>query len=207
MRILDRLSRKEARLIIKKLIMIGIVVLVSTALIAVSGCAVQETTREGYKTYSKYGFSFEYPQSFLAFEQGLLESQANDTSGVVAASVENEELKAVGVMWFKVQESLVDQVTLEAGMEGGFQGMAGGEDVVSVEPGELVETTKAGHRMLYQYYALTTTEGDKTFGIYGSWYCDKDQKIYILSTENNTISSKKDVLRDYQSYLDYFVCH
>lgn len=192
---------------IKKLIMIGIVVLVSTALIAVSGCAKQEATREGYKTYSNYGFSFEYPKSFLLFEQGVLESKANDTSGMVAAGVENEELKGVGVIWFKVQESLVDQVTLEAGMEGGFQGLAGGEDVVSVERGELVETTKAGHRMLYQYYALTTTEGDKTFGIYGSWYCDKDQKVYILSTENSTISSKKDVLRDFQSYLDCFVCH
>ena len=204
MRILDRLSVKETKVTIKKLIMIGIVILVSTALIAVSGCAKQEATREGYKTYSKYGFSFEYPKSFLLFEQGLLESQANDTSGVVVAGVENEEVKQVAVSWGKAQERVVD---LEAGIEGGFQGMESDEEVASVEQGELVETTKAGHRMLYQYYSVTETEGDKLFGISGVWYCDKDQKIYSLATANNTISSKKDVLRDYQSYLDYFVCH
>lgn len=203
MRILNRLSGKEARVTIEKLIMIGTLVLVSTALIAVSGCAKQEATREGYKTYSKYGFSFEYPQSFLLFEQGLLESQANDTSGAVAAGVENEEVKQVAVSWGKAQEQVVG---LEAGIEGGFQGMKV-EGVVSVEPGELVETTKAGHRMLYQYYSVTNTEGDKVFGISGVWYCDKDQKVYALLTLNSTISSKKDVLRDYQSYLDYFVCH
>lgn len=204
MRILDRLSRKETRVIIKKLIMIGTLVLVSTALIAVSGCAKQEVTREGYKTYSNYGFSFEYPQSFLLFEQGLLEAQANDTSGVVAAGVENEEVKQVAVSWGKAQERVVD---LEAGIEGGFQEMTSVEGVVSVEQGELVETTKAGHRMLYQYYSVTETRGDKLFGISGIWYCDKDQKLYCIVTANNTISSKEDVLRDYQSYLDYFVCH
>lgn len=203
MRIFDKFCSKEAKMTMKKLAMTGVVLFVSTALIAVIGCGEQETVREGYKTYSKYGFSFQYPQSFLLFEQGLLESQANDTSGLVYAAVENEEFEGVFVTWIKAQESLVD---LEVSLEEGLQGMVG-EDVVSVEPGELVETTKAGHRMLYQYYSVTSTEGDKAFGILGVWYCDKSQKLYVMMTINNTISSKADVLRDYQSYLDYFVGH
>ena len=200
---LNRLSGEKTEVTIKKLIILGTLVLVTIALISISGCAEQETAREGYKTYSRYGFSFEYPQSFLLFEQGVLESQANDTSGLVYAALENEEFKSVFVGWVRAQEQVFD---LEAGIEDGLKGMEG-EGVASVERGELVETTKAGHRMLYQYYALTMTEGDKVFGIYGEWYCDKDQKVYILYTMNNTISSKEDVLADYRSYLDYFVCH
>jgi len=192
---------------IRKIIMTGMLVLVSTSLIAVSGCAAEETTREGYKTYSRYGFSFEYPQSFLLFEEGLLESAANDTSGLVYAGVENEEVKYIFVGWLKFSEQLVEFMDLETSIEDGLQGIEGGEGIVSVERGELVETTKAGHRMLYRYYNVTTTEGDRASGIFGVWYCDKVQKFYTLYTLNTTISSKGDVLADYQSYLDYFVGH
>lgn len=204
MRILDRLSSENMKMIIKKLATIGTLVLICTALISIVGCAKEETAREGYETYSRYGFSFEYPRSFLLFEQGVLESQANDTSGLVSAGVENEETNLIYVWWMKAQEWMVD---LETGIEDGFLSMEDFEDVVSVERGELVETTKAGHRMLYRYYSVTFTDGVKVFGIYGEWYCDKDQKIYDLYTMNSTISNKEDVLKDYQSYLDYFVCH
>ena len=191
-------------MIIKKLIMIGTLLLVGTALIAVIGCGEQETTREGYKTYSKYGFSFEYPQSFLAFEQGLLESQANDTSGMVSAIVENKEFKVVSVSWLKTQESLVN---LEAGIEGGFEATEADETLINLERGELVETTKEEHEILYQYYTTTYSDGGKVFGIMGVWYCDKSQILFGLVTMNNTISSKEDVLAEYLDYLDNFVCH
>ncbi len=190
-------------MIMKRLLIIAILVLVSITLITVVACGQQESARAGYKTYSRYSFSFEYPQSFLLFEQGLLESQANDTSGLVYAADENEEFESVFVGWIKAQEQIFD---LEIAIEDGLQGMEG-EGIASVERGELVETTKAGHRMLYQYYAATDVEGDKAFGIFGVWYCDKLQKLYMLYTMNTTISSKESVLRDYQSYLDYFVGH
>lgn len=204
MRILDESCGKNARIHMKKLILIGALILVSTALISIIGCAAQEVEREGYKTYSKYGFSFEYPQSFLVFEQGLLESQANDTSGAVAAAVGNEEIKGAFVSWLKTQESLVD---LEAGIEGGFEAMEADETVINYERGELVETTKEGHEILYQYYTTTYSDGGKVFGIMGVWYCDKSQIFFCLMTMNSTISSKEDVLTDYLDYLDNFVCH
>lgn len=188
----------------RKIIMAGMLVLVSTSLIAVSGCATEETTREGYKTYSRYGFSFEYPQSSLLFEEGLLESAASETSGLVYAGVENGEAKYIFAGWLKTQESLVD---LEDSVESTLQGMEEDEEVVSFERGGLVETTKAGHRMLYRYYAVNFIEGDKASGIFGVWYCDKVQNLYMLYTLNTTISSNQDVLADYQSYLDYFVGH
>lgn len=204
MRILDESCLRNARVHMKKLILIGALILVSTALISIIGCAAQETTREGYKTYSKYGFSFEYPESFLAFEQGLLESQANDTSGMVVVAIENEEIKCASVGWLKTQESLVD---LEGGIEGAFEATEADETLINLERGELVETTKEGHRILYQYYAETYSDIGEVFGIFGNWYCDKSQIFFSLMTINSTISSKEDVLTDYLDYLDNFVCH
>ncbi len=204
MRILNESCGKNARIHMRKPILMGALILVSTVLLAVIGCAEQETTREGYKTYSKYGFSFEYPQSFLVFEQGLLQSQANDASGMVVASVQNEESKVVSVGWMKVQESLVD---LETGIEDSLEGTEADETLINLERGELVETTKEGHKILYQYYIETYSDIGEIDGIVGIWYCDKSQTLFNLITVNNPISNKEDVVMDYLDYLDNFVCH
>ena len=192
----------------KAMLLLGVAFLVMVSFILLPvGCATEETTREGYKAYSRYGFSFEYPQSSLLFEEGLLESAANETSGLVYAGVENAEVKYIFIGWLSISEQLVEFMDLETSIEDGLQGMEEGEDIVSVERGELAATTKAGHQMLYRYYNVTTTEGDEASGIFGVWYCDNAQKFYMLYTLNTTISSKGDVLADYQDYLNYFVGH
>ena len=204
MRILDESCAKNARLHMKKLILIGALILVSTALISIIGCAAQEVEREEYKTYSKYGFSFEYPKSFLAFEEGFLESEANDTSGIVTVGVVNHEYRSVDVCWVEDEEQ---SVGLETGLDAGFDGMGEDKAVLNYERGELVETTKEGHEILYQYYTETHSDLGQVCGIAGIWYCDESQRYYVLMTMNNTISSKEDVLADYLDYLDSFVCH
>jgi len=166
-----------------------------------------------FKTYSKYGFSFEYPKTFSVTEMGILESEANDNSGMVQVWVENEEIESFQVGWVKMMPDIVEigpgglEGNLKDSLEGGFAAMESTEGIASVEEGELVEATKAGHLMLYQYYTITVTEGDKAYGIAGGFYCDESLKLFSLSTMNATISAKKDVLEDFQNYLDSFVCH
>ena len=214
MRIFDKLSGKEAKMMMK-ISILGILILVSTALVSLIGCA-QDTGAlppTEFGTYSKYGFSFEYPKTFSVTEMGLLQSQANNTSGMVQVGLQNEKFEYFAVGWIKMTPDVIEigpgglEGNLKASLEDSFAGMEGTEGFALVERGELVETTKAGHQMFYQYYTVTTTEGDKVYGIGGVFYCDQSQNLFQLLTMNNTISAKQDILEDFQNYLDSFVCH
>ena len=154
------------------------------------------------KTYSKYGFSFEYPKDFPVSESGLMENEASDNSGMVQVGVENGEVEFFQVGW--INTLLFD---LESGLEGGFVALEGEEDVASLDRGEVVEGDKAGHRMLYQYFTATATDGDEARGIGSVLYCDKSQKAFTLLTINNTIGADQDVLKDFETCLDSFACH
>ncbi len=165
------------------------------------------------ETYSKYGFSFEYPKAFPVTEMGMLENEANDTSGLVQVGLENEEVELFQVAWIKMMPDMIEvgpgglEGNLKDSLEGGFAALESGEGAPTVERGELVKATKAGHLMFYQYYTATSTEGDKVHGIANVFYCDKSQKLFALMTMNSAISAKQDVLEDFQNYLDSFVCH
>lgn len=126
---------------------------------------------------------------------------------MIQIGVENEQVVLFHVTWVKTLGW-----SIQASLAGGFEAMESGKGVATIEEGELVETTKAGHRMIYQYYATTTREGDKLYGIVASFYCDRSKKGFVLMTIDNTISGKLDVLEDllledFQRYLDSFVCH
>lgn len=188
----------------KKISVIGIVIVLSIALMSMVGCAkeAETPTPTEFKTFSKYGFSFQYPKEFPVLEGGMLENEANDNSGIVQVGLEGAETELFQVAWVKT----VEFPQLEAMLAGPFASMEAEEGSVT-EKGELVETTKAGHRMLYRYYTFTSAQGDKVYGTLGVLMCDKSQKMFLLRTANNTISTKQDVLEDFQNYLDSFVCH
>ena len=149
-----------------------------------------------YETYSKYGFSFEYPEDMTISEQGLLEDRATDSSGMVLGTLENDKYELVFVGWM---ESAIAP-SLEASLEVFLDVIAEGK--ANFEIGELVETTKAGRRLIYQYYTFTI-EGEASYGIHGVWYCDTNQRLYQL----HLVYSEEDNLPIYQRYLDSFVCH
>jgi hypothetical protein len=184
---------------VKRMVTIAIVVLLSILLISAIGCGGKETAPapEEYKTYSKYGFSFEYPKYLSISEEGLLENEANNSSGIVYGTLENDKLEDVSIAWMK----MVTPPTLENSMEDAFREMEGSEGVTIVR-GDLEETTKAGHRMIYQYFTATS-EGEEANGIWGLWYCSNSQRLYQLGL----IYSEQDTLECYQRYLDSSVCH
>jgi len=181
---------------------IGILIFVSIALMLMIDCGkeIETPTPTEFRKFSKYGFSFEYPKDFNVRVGGALEKEANDNSGAVQVVAKNEEIKGFQVSWLKTPD-----INLEVAHEVVRSVLA---DVVgSFEWGKPVETTKAGHKMVYQYYSTTDTEGNKCYGIVGAFYCDKSQKCFTPMTLNNTISDKQDILDDFKNYLDSFVCH
>ena len=77
--------------------------------------------------------------------------------------------------------------------------MGGGTNIVR---GHLVETTKAGHGLIYETFSCTA-EGETWKGVYGAWYCDKSQRLYQLAV----LYVEQTPLEEFQRYLDSFVCH
>ncbi len=171
-------------------------------------------TESQFKTYSKYGFSFQYPKTFSeVMEIGMLESEANDISGMVNVWVENEEVELFQVGWMTVFPDEIEggpgglEGNLKDNLEGGFAVLESSEEIASVKKGELIEATKTGHLVFYQYYTTTSTEGDKMYGVASCFYCDMSLRLFSLLTMNNTTSTEEDGLGDFQNYLDSFVCH
>jgi len=195
----------------KKIIFLGVAIVLMFSFIFPVGCAeeaVTPTTPTELKTYSKYGLSFEYPKRFTVTEMGMLENEATDASGLVQVGVENDEVQIFQTAWVKMIQSTWEiSGDLQGVLKDSFAGMEGTEGIASVNRGELIESTKAGHQMLYQYYNMTSTEGDTAYGIASVFYCDKSQKVFQLLTINDTISAEQEVLEDFQNYLDSFVCH
>ena len=220
MRIVDKLLGKEVEMTVKKMSIMAILILVSIAPLAMIGCggetqtsASDEPAGPEMNTFSKYGFSFEYPQDYLVWQDGLLEDDANANSGMVQVVPEERGFPLYAVSWVKTW-----QWGLEGGLEAGFAGIENWEGIESVEKGELVETTKLGHQMLYetghhmlyQYYTATTkTQGETIYGIVAAFYCDNTQKAFGLVTMQKStaeVSSQK-ALDNFRDFLDYFACH
>ena len=150
-----------------------------------------------YNTYSKYGFSFEYPKGMSISEHGILESTATSGSGFVAGELSNDKQEYVRIGWvtmvqFDLELGPLFDVYLED-MEADLG--------VDVDKGQLVTSTKSGHEMIYQCFTAAT-EGE-TYGILGGWYCDTNDRFYTLTS----LYSEQDVLSKFQQYLDSFVCH
>ena len=221
MRIVDKLLGKEVNMPMKKMSIMAMLILVSIAPLSLIGCGGDTETstasnmpaRPEMSTFSKYGFSFEYPEDLLVWQGGLLEDNANENSGTVQVAPEEEGFPLFAVSWVKTW-----QWGLEGGLEAGFAGIGNWEGIEIVQRGELGETAISGHRMLYQeghrmfyqyYIATTKTQGEIVYGIVAAFYCDDTQRAFGLVTMQSTTTPlfSQEVLDNFKDYVDYFACH
>jgi len=205
----------------KRITTIGILVLVSIVLVSMAGCGGQAQTdssvdaasADEMRTFSKYNFSFQCPKDFLIWQDGLLDEEANENSGLVQATPEEDNYPLFAVSWIRTW-----QWGLEGSLEAGFAGIENWEGIVNITKGNVVETTKTGqrmlyqvgHRMLYQYYTATTeTQGEIVYGVVGAFYCPDTQRTFSLVTmqRSTTGSSAQEALAYFEGYVDAFVCH
>jgi len=186
--------------------LIVIAILVIAIVVATVGIGLYiQTAPEGeepspspieYETYSKYGFSIEYPKDMTITEEGVVDAEANDNSGQTMGESFGP-YKAFAVTWVKSSTPLT-RGDLEDALEEIFESDPNLEKTETI-----VETTKSGHEMIYQRYTYTE-DWQKTYGIFGVWYCDIDKKFYCLGNEQTT---EHDALQIFEQYLDSFVCH
>lgn len=132
-------------------------------------------------------------------ERGLLETSATNTSGLVVGELSNDnELEMILASWVSMTSS---EIQLRTWVEGCLESER--EQAEELVEGEIVETTKAGHLMIYQDYNAINTEGEAYVGIFGTWYCEISGRTYML----NFMSTEENIFPIYQRYLDSFVCH
>ena len=85
----------------KKAILLVVIPLLIASFMLATGCAQEVTTSTGFRAYSKYGFSFEYPKTYSVTEMGMLQSEADEASGAVQAALGYEEM--LQVIWLGIQ--------------------------------------------------------------------------------------------------------
>ena len=152
-------------------------------------------------TYDKHGFSFEYPAGFDVEEVGVLDVEATDESGVVQVILEDDEIQVFQVVWMQSQEW-----SEEGSIAGAISSMESSEDIVSVETGELLETTLDGERLVYQSYSVSAPDGESVAGILASSYCDAGGLGLGFMTMHSALSDEQELLDDLMEYLDTFDC-
>jgi len=202
------IKEKEDNMKTKKAVSLGVTLLLMTLLTLPLGCTKETVapTLTDFKTFSKYGFSFDYPRGYSITEMGMLESEATNASGTVQAWKGDYEVYQAA--WLAMVESMWEvSGDLQTTLEDTFVGMEEAEEVARLDKGELVETTKAGHGMVYQYYTVTYTEGSKGYGIAAIFYCDRSERFFQLITVHTAISAKQDIAEDFQYFLESFICH
>ncbi len=152
--------------------------------------------------YSRFGFSFDYPEE-MTFTAGALLGgfdHARPLSGDVQGTI-MQIPELVGVIWFHADESppfdlFLDELWVFAVEAGGFQ---------ETSIGSLETSTKGEHEMVQQAFDLKDAEGTSQTGILGVWYEKGEQRIYTLYTVTlPEVADQIDLDARFQMYLDSF---
>jgi hypothetical protein len=169
--------------------------------------AVNNTnTSPDKKVYTNFGFSFQYPKGWTISEMGMLQSQADGSSGLVQATKSYDKL--LQVAWVGMVEDLFEMTGgLEVTLEDSFSGLLMDGSVNDLEKGEIVETTHQGHYLMYQDFAADGYAGESIRGVVGCFYCDDSERVYQVMTGDTSNVSKSVVLNDFQVFLDSLICH
>ena len=162
-------------------------------------------------TYSKWGFSFAYPEEFMLSEVGVLEAVATDTSGMVFADkINRDEYENYGIAWVNAVKSLYEahgeKESLPPRLDAMFDNMA--TVGFGIEEGKVTEESKSGHHIIYQYYIATNPDtGDEAYGITGTFYCDHSERFFDLDSMSTNSSTNEEALEFFRPFLESVNCH
>jgi len=165
---------------------------------------------QNINTYSKWGFSFDYPKEFVLAEAGIFESLATDSSGVVVVEqITQDDYEGCSIGWINTAKSTYESTggdaTLLQGLDIYFDGAA--TEGYDTTRGEITGETKSGHYLLYQYYIITLSATTEAYGIAGTFYCDHSERLFILDPESTKSSTNEEALEFFRPFLESLKCH
>lgn len=188
---------RKSRKTLMAILLVAVVAVASVGVFIWWYTQKDSTPSSGFNTYSRYGVTFEYPKGMAITEQGMLESIATDSSGMIIGELSRDEDEVIAVGWISMVTPPDDLTT---SLADALEGME--DEDSAVDPGQLVNSTKAGHIMMYQYFTAAI-EGDNVNGIWAVWYCDTNHRFYELGL----MYTEQNVLPKFQQYLNSFICH
>ena len=152
-------------------------------------------------TYSKYGFSFEYPSGMTYGENGIWwNGSASEASGMVQAwDVLLPEV--FGVIWDSAESPREPEAYLDK-----FFNVLESFGIEINDRGSLMTSVKDAHPMVYQYFNITE-RGLWSSGIIGGWYCETVNRVYTIWYSTADTINQQDLLTVFHQYIDSFVCH
>jgi hypothetical protein len=157
-------------------------------------------TQIQWKTYSNYGFSFNYPEGMIIVLSGLNGQDANWNGGIV--SVRNQH-DVITIVWAKTngQPTNLDEVYLNE-----FKKLQNNPDYTDVSFGNIEKKSHLGHTVSTISAVYKFAASNQLYSAQASWwYCPQSDRSYYISidTQNDSIYAK-DTLA---AYLDSFICH
>jgi hypothetical protein len=153
----------------KKKTIAGLIAIVAIAVVIFAGC-IEEPT----KTYSNFGFSFEYPADMELHEEGILSAEANEESGAVYC--EKQELIII-VKWMRMEK--VDTSDLIKGTNNYLADMDAEVGVTVFKTGHGIRQ-HIGHSLVEQLFAAVKRPigSSDMLGSIGSWWCDESGRMF-----------------------------
>ena len=146
----------------------------SIIIVAIASLIYFSSDPARFETYSRFGFSFEFPEGMELWEQGLGGvGIPTITAGIVQGTLVTDMVpEIIGVIWFQSESEPI----LEDVLDMAFSQLGEGNTVES--RGNLVSTSKGDHEMLRQSFSMN--EGDALIsGVAGTWHDSFAERIYL----------------------------
>ena len=172
----------------------------------VTAATVPANTSSDTRVYNNFGIIFEYPRGWTVSEMGMLQSQADDSSGLVQVTKGLDQL--LQVAWLGMVEDLFEMSGgLELTLEDSFYGLTSDGAVSNLDKGEIVETSHWGHDVMYQDFIAEGYVGESLRGVVACFYCEDSERLYQVMTGDSGDVSRSVALTNFQQFLDSLICH
>jgi len=160
-----------------------------------------------FTTFSKYGFSFQYPAG-LSVAEAEFAGGIGYTSGSVIVGGENRFF----VIWESMDRDtfyFAPDLYLTLEVDGYLSAWEGHPEVLRVERSEWGDTSHAGQPMPFQSYSIEYKSGEpeRCAGVAGAFYCEQTERIFVLVTLDCNYDSAAEVAARFYDYETSLVCY
>ena len=168
------------------------------------------------KKYSKFGFSFWYPEGMEISETGFLGDNPDDTSGIIMGEYYfdgGDQALFIKISWIKMPTPSAPEEEyeiLEVGINASFDLIAEvietAKNFTKEEKGEIKINNR---KVLYQKYLLDFSTDEYPnkvlYGVAGSFYCYKNKKSYTFNLAYS--KDKNEAFLLFKDFLENFDCY
>jgi CubicO group peptidase (beta-lactamase class C family) len=154
------------------------------------------------QTYARHGFTFQYPPGFSLLEMPIPGRDAlSDASGLVQFNSNWYPPELVSIIWDTPQADVGAEAYVEA-----FLASLQGESGLEITVGASVDSRKDDHPMVVQFFDATEN-GLQLAAVTGAWFCDRADRVYIVTYATAAETSQEDLLATFEEHLASLACH